>query len=215
MKRRFIIKIISYVVGFLLATLIFKIIDNNANLNEEYSQRIIANEDNNPYLKEGFRISNPYNGNLLQNSEVNTFIQSVGNIPTEFISNYYYMGNPNTENVYFFIINTWDLSKLFETPESTRIMDSSPITPAVLEDRIYKSYLGGVPDEVDATNTSFQNFPATTYFFDKDMGDDLFIPTKAIIICKNKKAYHIEVSAIDVDYWYDKVLSSISIVTTK
>lgn len=156
-----------------------------------------------PYEKEGFTISYPYNMKLILSTEGVIYAKKYGSSNKgSIISSYYYMENGNTPNYYFFTLNTFDLTSLFANERDS-------------ESVIYSNYFDGtleaIPKEWQANKTIYSGAPALEYSYMKDLGDGIIIPTKAAIICKNRKAYYIEVSAVtNLTEWFNKVQSSIS-----
>ena len=131
-------------------------------------------------------------------------VLSAKNLSTDIhlIGAYYYMDDSNMDDYHFFTLNIFDLSYLF--------------TETIIKDEAYyASYLNTtlkmIPNGSSAYRRLVNGAPAVLYHYQKDMGDSLFIPTKVAVICCNKKAYYLEVSAIgDVDKWFDKIEQSIS-----
>ena len=152
------------------------------------------------YKKEGMVIQPPFN-QLNINRDALTALSSL--FPTtNLISAYYYIDDSNIDDYHFFTLNTFDLTNLF--------------TEKGVKDNVYyesflNSSLNNVTNGSSPYKRAVNGAPAVLYHYQKNIGDSLFIPTKAAIICCNRKAYYLEVSAIgNVDQWFDKVERSIS-----
>ena len=156
----------------------------------------------NAFKKAGIVIQPPFNQLSINRDALSAL--SVKNLSTDthLIGAYYYMDDSNMDDYHFFTLNIFDLSYLF--------------TEKMVKDEVYyASYLNStlkyIPNGSSAYRRLVNDAPAVLYHYQRDMGDNLFIPTKVAVICCNKKAYYLEVSAIgNVDKWFDKIEQSIS-----
>lgn len=177
----------------LLSTLVITLLGSIVYI--DYNTQLDAN-----YQKEGMVIQPPFN-RLNINRDALATLGSLFSA-THLISAYYYIDDSNMDDYYFFTLNTFDLTNLF--------------TEKGVKDNVYyesflNSSLNNAPNGSSPYRRLVNGAPAVLYHYQKDLGDSLFIPTKAAIICCNKKAYYLEVSAIgNVDKWFDKVEQSIS-----
>lgn len=152
------------------------------------------------YRKEGMVIQPPFNLLNINRDALSTLSSSLPS--THLISAYYYIDDSDMEDYRFFTLNTFDLTYLF--------------TEEDVKDKVYyESYLNSslknIPKEYSPNKRLVNGAPAILYHYQRDMGDNILILTKVVIICCNKKAYYLEVSAIgNVDKWLDKVEQSIS-----
>ena len=152
------------------------------------------------YRKEGMVIQPPFNLLNINRDALSTLSSSLPS--THLISAYYYIDDSDMEDYRFFTLNTFDLTYLF--------------TEEDVKDKVYyESYLNSslknIPKEYSPNKRLVNGAPAILYHYQRDMGDNILIPTKVVIICCNKKAYYLEVAAIgNVDKWFDKVEQSIS-----
>lgn len=164
----------------------------------DYDTRLDRN-----FREEGIIIQHPFN-QLTANPYRKTF-SALANLSSNshIIGAYYYIDDSNTDNYRFFTFNVFDLSYLFTDKQFFG------------DKYVYERYLKGtaekIPDGSFVCRRLIGGQPAVLYYYQKDLGDDLLIPTKAAIICCNKKAYYLDVSAVNnVDEWFDKVEQSIS-----
>lgn len=154
------------------------------------------------YKREGIVIKPPFNQLNINRDALSALSISALSSDTHLISAYYYMDDSNMDDYHFFTLNIFDLSYLF--------------TEKGIRDEIYygsylESTLKSVPNSCSPYRRLIDGTPAILYHYQKDMGDNLFIPTKVAVICCNKKAYYLEVSAIgNVDKWFDKIEQAIS-----
>lgn len=148
--------------------------------------------------KEGFSIKAPFDRLNVNEDALNSYSSTMGNL----MNAYYYMDDSDLDNYHFFTLNIFDLTHLFTEKD-------------IKNNEWYEAYLKSamkyIPQEYHPYKRLVCGEPAILYHYSKNLGDDIFIPTKTAIICCNKRAYNLEVSAIDnVDKWFDKVEESIS-----
>lgn len=109
------------------------------------------------------------------------------------------------EDLYFCSINTYDINYIYTLYEADNLGNDK------LDNVVANDYLNYDKSMQKLSTITFENALAAEYFYDRDFGNDIVLPTKCLIVIKNRKAYHIEVAAINVDNWYQKIISSISI----
>lgn len=154
------------------------------------------------FKKAGIVIQPPFNQLSVNRDVLSALSISALSSDTHLIGAYYYMDDSNMDDYHFFTLNIFDLSYLF--------------TERGVKDEVYyRSYLNSTlkyaPDGSSPYRRLIDGTPAILYHYQKDMGDSLFIPTKVAVVCCNKKAYYLEVSAIgNVDKWFDKIEQAIS-----
>lgn len=188
--------LLGFIILFLTMGIVY--IDKKAKLNI-----IDSYYSDHRFRKEGFIINYPFN-ELRSNSEGLSYAkENESSKPdSKIVSAYYYIDDSNPNNYRFLTINTFDLT--------------SPFTEKSGSDEIYyngylNSTLKAIPQEFSPHRLLLKNAPSLVYHYQKDLGDGVIIPTKAAIICINKKAYYIEASAVtNVDEWFDKIEQSIS-----
>lgn len=165
----------------------------------EYAARL-----DDDFKKAGIVIQPPFN----QLEEIN--IDAISNLSlivlassdTRLMGAYYYVDNRNMDDFRFFTLNIFDISYLFR---------DNTVWDKVYYDSYLNSTLKYVPNGSSACKKLINDAPAVLYYYQRDMGDNMFIPTKAAVICCNKKAYYLEAAAMDnVDGWFDKVEQAIS-----
>lgn len=154
------------------------------------------------YKKEGIVVQPPFNQLNINQDALSALSISTLSSDTHLIGAYYYMDDSNMDDYHFFTLNIFDLSYLFTEKE-------------IRDEVYYGSYLGSTLKSAPNGSSPYRRLvagaPAILYHYPKDMGDSLFIPTKMAVICCNKKAYYLEVSAIgNVDKWFDKIEQAIS-----
>lgn len=156
----------------------------------------------NAFKKAGIVIQPPFNQLSINRDALSALSIKDLSTDTHLIGAYYYMDDSNMDDYHFFTLNIFDLSYLF--------------TEKMVKDEVYyasylNSTLKNIPNGSSAYRRLVNDAPAVLYHYQRDMGDSLFIPTKVAVICCNKKAYYLEVSAIgNVDKWFDKIEQSIS-----
>lgn len=156
----------------------------------------------NAFKKAGIVIQPPFNQLSINRDALSALSIKDLSTDTHLIGAYYYMDDCNMDDYHFFTLNIFDLSYLF--------------TEKMVKDEVYyasylNSTLKNIPNGSSAYRRLVNDAPAVLYHYQRDMGDSLFIPTKVAVICCNKKAYYLEVSAIgNVDKWFDKIEQSIS-----
>lgn len=157
---------------------------------------------NNAFKKAGIVIQPPFNQLSINRDALSALSVKDLSTDTHLIGAYYYMDDSDVNDYHFFTLNIFDLSYLF--------------TEKMIKDEVYytsylNSTLKNMPDGSSVYRRLVNDAPAVLYHYQKDMGDSLFIPTKVAVICCNKKAYYLEVSAIgNVDKWFDKIEQAIS-----
>lgn len=149
------------------------------------------------YKNEGIIIQYPFN-----QLHINKDALSASS-DTHLISAYYYMNNKNMDDYHFFTLNTFDLTYYLFTEKGVK--------DEVYYDSFLNSSFKNLPKEYSPYKRLINGAPAVLYHYQKDMGDNILIPTKVAIICCNRKAYYLEVSAVgNVNKWFDRIEQSIS-----
>ncbi len=165
-------------------------IENNTRLNDDFK-------------KAGIVFQPPYNQLKFTRDVLPALISQSSD--AHLMGAYYYIDDSKKDDFRFFTLNIYDLSHVFK--ERT-----------FKDEFYYENYMNSalkLKSFLYDSSTSYRRLvkgaPAVLYYYQRDMGDSLFIPTKVAIICCNKKAYYLEAAAIDnVDGWFDEVEQAIS-----